>query len=317
MDDHLPLSALLSHALVAFIIEFDNEFELRTPHQTSNHGGVRGAPWLVSMAMWMLFLRHIPDEGIGAPELAQRWGLPVAEARRWAARFGKWWGYIMPGAVVRPTSGGAKAFAVWRGLTIEIEKRWEQRYGKLALARFAEPFRELPDFLPILGYGLWSKPWGAPTGDVSLPVLLSKVLLGFAVEYESQSAVSLAIAANVLRLVPDEGFRLRDLPRFSGVSKEAIAMATGYLEKHGFARIGPGRTFELTDKGRTAREEYARLVWDIERKWNVPDLRGALESIRITPPVLPPGTWRSKVARPEVLPDFPMILHRGGYPDGS
>ena len=31
----LPLPALLSRALVAFTIEFDNEFERRMPHRTS------------------------------------------------------------------------------------------------------------------------------------------------------------------------------------------------------------------------------------------------------------------------------------------
>ena len=49
MDARLPLPALLSQLLVAFTIEFDNEFERQTPHRTTNHGGVPGAPWLVSI----------------------------------------------------------------------------------------------------------------------------------------------------------------------------------------------------------------------------------------------------------------------------
>jgi hypothetical protein len=32
MDGRLPLPTLLSHALVAFTIEFDNEFEHQVPH---------------------------------------------------------------------------------------------------------------------------------------------------------------------------------------------------------------------------------------------------------------------------------------------
>jgi hypothetical protein len=35
---HLPLPALLSAALVAFTIEFDNEAEHRMPHRTTNYG---------------------------------------------------------------------------------------------------------------------------------------------------------------------------------------------------------------------------------------------------------------------------------------
>lgn len=31
----------------------------------------------------------------------------------------------------------------------------------------------------------------------------------------------------------------------------------------------------------------------------------------------PEGCWRSWVRTAETLPHFPMILHRGGYPDGS
>ena len=27
--------------------------------------------------------------------------------------------------------------------------------------------------------------------------------------------------------------------------------------------------------------------------------------------------WRAAVPKPEVLPHFPMVLHRGGFPDGS
>jgi hypothetical protein len=30
-----------------------------------------------------------------------------------------------------------------------------------------------------------------------------------------------------------------------------------------------------------------------------------------------PDNWRSEVKRPKTLPHFPMVLHRGGYPDGS
>ena len=62
----LPLTALLSQALVAFTIEFDNEFERQMPHRTTNHGSSdsRGAPWLVSLAMWENCMRFVPSEGV-------------------------------------------------------------------------------------------------------------------------------------------------------------------------------------------------------------------------------------------------------------
>ena len=32
----------------------------------------------------------------------------------------------------------------------------------------------------------------------------------------------------------------------------------------------------------------------------------------------PPGDgWRAAVPKPETLPHYPMLLHRGGFPDGS
>jgi len=47
----LPLSALLSQALVAFTIEFDNAAELQMQHRTSRHRPAGGGAWLTSMAM--------------------------------------------------------------------------------------------------------------------------------------------------------------------------------------------------------------------------------------------------------------------------
>jgi hypothetical protein len=71
----LPLSALLSEVLVAFIIEFDNEFERQMPHRTSEHGRTQAqgtVPWLVSMAMWSTCLRFVGEDGITVAELTRR-----------------------------------------------------------------------------------------------------------------------------------------------------------------------------------------------------------------------------------------------------
>jgi hypothetical protein len=66
----LPLTTLLSQALVAYTIEFDNEFERQTPHRTTLLGQTGGGgPWLVSMVMWFNCLRRDTDRGDrnGAP----------------------------------------------------------------------------------------------------------------------------------------------------------------------------------------------------------------------------------------------------------
>ena len=51
-----------------------NEFEHRTPHRTTDYGS-GAAPWLVSMAMWIKYLRFVPDTGITARELGRVAGL--------------------------------------------------------------------------------------------------------------------------------------------------------------------------------------------------------------------------------------------------
>lgn len=100
MGVRLPLPTLLSHALVAFTIEFDNEFERQTPHRTTNHGptaGSRHAPWLVSMVMWTKFMQFVPDDGIPVRDLQRLTGLSDKSLLTWLTRPGKWWGYVVVG----------------------------------------------------------------------------------------------------------------------------------------------------------------------------------------------------------------------------
>jgi DNA-binding MarR family transcriptional regulator len=238
-----------------------------------------------------------------------------------------------------------------------IEKRWQERFGKDAIENLRASLRdltnrfvlEIPGCLPILGYGLFSKQLdqekpapaaGDRMSENTLPWLLSKVLLAFALEFEGASEVSLAISANVLRLVGHEGIRIRDLPRLAGVSKEGIAMSLNFLAKRAYAVVKPEspgsrvKVLVLTPKGRRAQDAYHRLVWGIEERWQesfgedrVQNLRHSLEllvgaSSPQLSPLFPglepyPNGWRAKMPRPGGLPHYPMILHRGGYPDGS
>jgi DNA-binding MarR family transcriptional regulator len=374
MDDRLPLSSLLSQTLVAFTIEFDNEFEHRVPHRTTNHGATaRPAPWLVSMVMWLMLLRYVPDGGISVRELQLLTRLGKKELRLWLTRFFKWWGYVVVEAekgadgakrsaadwLVRPTIGGAKALQAWRPLTGVIEKRWEQRFGDRLIKQLRESLRalvaalpgDLLDYLPILSYGMFSiDPRGeqrvgagatpASEAEHTLPILLAKALLAFATEFERDSGLSLAISANVLRLIGPDGVRVRDFPRLSGVSKEAIAMALGYLQKRGLAAVRAKSSAKkeklvvLTADGRRAQNTYRETLAAIERRWHAsfpPNVLGSLRDSLETlagraamqaSPLLQglqpyPNGWRAAVRNIEVLPHFPMVLHRGGFPDGS
>jgi DNA-binding MarR family transcriptional regulator len=155
------------------------------------------------------------------------------------------------------------------------------------------------------------------------------------------SRIALAISANTLRVLGDSGTRLRDLTRLSGVSAEATAMCAGWLERHGCAVTEPDRTasrgkvLRLTPKGHKAQQKYHRLLGDSEVAWRtrfgdgtIDELRAALDHLvgdgTFASSPLAAGltpysdTWRARTRRrSDTLPHHPMVLHRGGYPDGS
>lgn len=378
MGRSLPLTTLLSQILVAFTIEFDNEAEHRLPHRTTVHGKTGASsvssPWLVSMAMWFNCMRHLGEGPIQLPELERRARTPtnLHGMQRW--------GYIFvtnapdakptrrpqPGratSIVQAGPAGQIARQVWAPLFPVIEERWRNRFGSieidalrnaaLLLVRELDP--QLPDCMPILGYGLTSRRLEKPTSrrsanppeanlqvldDLPLPALLSKPLLAFTLEFENESPISLAICANVIRVLTSEGVRVRDLPALSGVSKESIAMAFGILRKARLVVIekdsgkSPWQIARLTERGVSVQKSYPALIADIEQRWEsrfgkqiVQNLREAAATIvgdpadsnsqllQSTEPYA--DGWRAAVPRKSVLPHFPMVLHRGGYPDGS
>jgi hypothetical protein len=248
------------------------------------------------------------------------------------------WGYIVVepgGKVIRATPKGLQAREIWRPLFGIIEKRWQERFGegeidqlRESLAAIVNQFEfELPDCLPILGHGLFSKVpdvrKSGASSDLTLAALLSKVLLAFALEFEQESDLSLAISANVLRVLTEEGVRVRDLPVLSGVSKESISMAMGILTKKGIAVAKPNA--RLTAKGRAAQDAYLVLLGVIEERWksrfgteNIRKLRKDLDLPGLMDGLEPyPDGWRASVRKPTTLPHYPMVLHRGGFPDGS
>jgi hypothetical protein len=178
----LPLSSLLSQALVAFIIEFDNEFEHRMPHLTTDYGAPTGSRglWLVSMVMWENCMRYVTREGISADRLERHAGTPSNLAGM------KRWGYIdSNGPLIRATKAGLQAQSVWEPLTAEIEERWRQRFGAELIRRLtkelvqAKDSQGLPDCIPILKYGLYTQVDARRTGSPgrSLPALLSRILI--------------------------------------------------------------------------------------------------------------------------------------------
>jgi hypothetical protein len=123
----VPLPTLLSYALVAFTIEFDNEAERRAAHRSSRHGGNRKSPWLVSLAMYSNCMRLVDQQGISAADLVR--GARTAPHLSGMQR----WGYLVVDPAtkhVRATSAGMRARAVWKPLFATVEARWAQRFGQ-------------------------------------------------------------------------------------------------------------------------------------------------------------------------------------------
>jgi methyltransferase (TIGR00027 family) len=365
--DSLSLSALLSQALVAFTIECDNEAEHRIPHHTQDYGAsAQGdGAWLVSMVMYENCLRFVGEEPMTVAELERlaRTGTNLDGMRRW--------GYVTidgtarkihngrpgPAAVLRATPKGLQARQVWAPIASLTEQRWRERFGAgqieslrdALLAVVAQLDPGLPDCLPILGANLACRgpdpalpPRPAPEHLPTLPLsaLLSKALLSFALDYERESALSLAVSANLLRVLSPEGIRPRDLPAPTGISKEAVSWATGVLVRAHLATEEPdptaarGKVVRLTPRGIASQRAYQDLLKTTEERWrdrfgadSVAALRQPLEALATAaeghpPPLFGglepyPDGWRARVRRPAVLPYFPMVLHRGGYPDGS
>jgi DNA-binding MarR family transcriptional regulator len=255
---------------------------------------------------------------------------------------------------------------VWEPLAGIVEDRWRARFGVAAvtavrdalLALAARCGAGLPRYLPVVKNQMFAdiahvrpRPPAGGVASADLSVLLSQVLLAFTLEFERESAVSLAIAANALRVLTEQGVRVRELPYLTGVSKEALSMAAGILTRRSWAVAGPdpaasrGKLIRLTPRGRPAQDDYIRLLGDVEQRWRarfgpgpIGTLRQSLLSLieqrdggrpRLSRGLRPyPGGWRARnpylrqttavLDDPgAALPHHPMVLHRGGWPDGS
>jgi hypothetical protein len=368
-----PLCTALSQVLIAHTIEFDNAAEARLPHRTTvgSAGDSARGPWLVSLAMWANFMRHL-DRPRPLHELA-------AQARLANLRGLLRWGYVRLAPdpadrrpapprrdwVLAPTRWGTMAQEIWRPLGATIEARWCERFGAPAVTELREALEtleaaselELPDFLPVTSVhrpdpGRWHgrRDSTAARPPLELYTLLARVLLAYAIDYERESRLSLVVTANALRLLHPAGVRVRELPLAAGLSKEAIAASLGLLARSGCVVLEADpsaprtRLARLTQRGEQAQAKHARLLAGVEAAWRERHGEPALNRLRCAlaelldatrdgRPLLAqglapnPGGWRAEkpylaqteamLADPRALAHFPMVSHRGGYPDGS
>ena len=373
-----PLSVLLSQVLVAFAIEFDNEFEARMLKTWAR-------PFRVSIVMWSNFMRFVREQGTPVADIVAASHIPKNAVASVVGGMERW-GYITvdhdpahgvpprrkdfgSGRAVRsetliyPSMVGKLALDLWGSLGEEIEGRWTSRLGAERVESLRDVLRDIerdvplvmPHFLPVVGGGGMFANGELETGtsepDETLPTLLSRVLLAFTLECEKDSPVSLAVGSNLLRVLDTEkAAKVKDLPLATGTSKEAVSWSMTWLEKTGYISVEPdpdarGKVVRFTPEGSQARSTLNERIEQVEASWGttfgadaVGEVRSVLQGILDQPGgedgplsaglVPPPGCWRGEgrykaltaafIKSPtDALPRYPMVLHRGGWPDGS
>lgn len=341
----VPLTTLLSWVWIAHTIEVDNAFEAIGFDRVGRH--VR-----ISFPIWTNGLRFIDDDGIAVDDLRartraacnigglERWGwISVGDASdRRREGFGSHRG-VKGDTIVRPTRAGAYARRLWPRVLVGVEDRWRTRFGDDVIDALGELSHRVLTPFP------WSPPEVNPSDgfrthiveggyseDTERPLvaLLGQLLVALTLEHERQAEVSLPLGANLLRVIDSGVVRVRDLPALTGLSKEGVAMATGYLLRRNFATTEPERAIRLTPDGLDALDGYRHSAGLQEDE----ALRAALEAVcaqrgalaaGLTPPE---GCWRGEnpyLAQTKrlltdpigALPWHPVVLHRGGWPDAS
>ncbi len=260
-------------------------------------------------------------------------------------------------AVVELTPAGRRAAGIWPALPVAIETRWRDRFGIAEIDELGGALRavderidtELPEYLPIVSstHGMaleLGQEKRQRAADLPLVVLLAHVLMAYTLDFEESSALSLPLSANVLRVLDGEGIPVRELPALTGISKEAVEVSLTSLAKTDYVVVegapASKRKVRLTPSGESLRTDHRRLHVRIGKRWEkrfgatvVESLRAALERILGHPELATaltpyPDGWRaSKPYRHQTqevladprgrLPYYPMVLHRGGWPDGS
>src|SRR6202000_3451247 len=171
----------------------------------------------------------VPPEGISPVDLAARAGtrkLQVAGMTRW--------GYVRSAdGLLRLTPGGTRAAEIWRPTEARIEERWRERFGADAVASIrstlagclADISQIGPDYLPQVVHGLWTTPQLRADRDPSelsdsLSALLCRALTVIAVAFERTSPISLALAANALRVLEPNGMPAGEVWARAGIARE-------------------------------------------------------------------------------------------------
>lgn len=355
MQVSVPLSTPLSQLLIAFTIEFDNELDHRLTEAHLGHRlPISMVMWSTFLRFVGdgITVGELPA-ATGIPKSRtlstlgglERWRYVVVGPDSESKRDG--WGSaraLRHDWLVRPTQVGAKTQEIAPPLFGEIERRWEKRFGAGEVTELREALGtvvdgldvELPECLPIVGSanGMRAEIEHRERGatPTRLSALVSHALLAYTLDFERTSELSLPLSANFVRILGDDGLDVREIPAIAGVSPEATSMALKFLAKTGSVTID-GKLARLTQNGLEAQTAAPGLHAGVEAAWKTRRLRKALTSVLSHPKLAEglhpyPEGWRARKKYVEQtnaviadpigrLPHYPMVLHRGGWPDGN
>jgi hypothetical protein len=280
-----PLPALLSQALVAFTIEFDNEFERRM-----GAAGHRGA--LLSFAIWANLMRFLGEDGVTVRSVAEaalipekwikvqlgcleRWGFVALQQREgWGSARG-----IRASGTVSLTPRGLAACKIWAQVLTSTERRWETRFGQEEFGRLRNALREIAENIPVeLPHGLpggWEgmakfPPRVTEPRDLPFPTLLSWLLLAFRIEFGRESPAPLELCANTLRILSDQPLPEAQIPHLTGCSPETSGLGwqiKPYVIVEPDPKAKRGKLVRLSPQGLDAQKTYQRLTDEIQERW--------------------------------------------------
>ena len=353
----LPLSTLLSQVVIAFTIELDNEFERRFLEAGGGARVTSLTIWsnLLRFVEGGITVGELAvAAGLPKPRVlstiggVERWryvtvGPPTGKREGYGSASG-----IKADWVVQFTPAGRRAAEIWPTLPDEIEARWRERLGAAEIDELAGALRavderidvELPEYLPIVssstGFALeLSDERRQRQGELPLVALLARALMEYMLRFQQGSPLPLPLSANVFRVLGADPVPARELPSLTGISKEAVAVSLTSLTKTDYVVVDGApaskRAIRLTPAGAALRTDQRRLHARIRKRWEEPwsVLEHILEHPELATGLTPdPGGWRASppyarrtrdlLADPRGrLPHCPMVLHRGGWPDGS
>ncbi len=178
-----------------------------------------------------------------------------------------------------------------------------------------------------------------------LSALLSQALLAYTLDFEHESELSLPLSSNFVRVLDETGLHVSALPRAAAVSKEATSMALTFLTKGGHVDVAgtsaATKRARLTAKGLEVQKGLRGRHDQVERAWRTRFGAGDVRtsSDRRSRACLPTTTSLEGCIRTpaagarasptsnsteamledprSALPHYPLVLHRGGWPDGS